>query len=332
MTRSGKIKLRMSIIIVTISLLAVAYSAGAESLTPGDVYTSLDGKRTIEVISKKELEITKLGDILLAQYNFRHGKLRVVYTAVGSKMVEYYELTHDGLKNKDGNILYSKKGLATRKELYNFFDVFKAAAMERNVEKIRNLTHPSCISSVNKDFYQRMTNMYFEAFDSFKKSMEKQDVRIEDITNKELLESQLLKEGLEFPVFPEKRISVSYTLDEGLGGGIVIMVTLHKGKWKWASFSPKNYENFSKKVKAGFNASAKSDVKNAYTTAMAYFADFPKGKIDMTKLIQTGFNKSEGVQMSVSGNQSDLEITASHVDGDKVYIINAEGTLTVESK
>ena len=236
MTRSGKIKLRMSIIIVAFSLLVVVRPAGAGSLNLGEVYSSLDGKRTIEVISKEELEITKGGDILLAQYNFRGDKLRVVYSALGTKMVEYYELTHDGLKDKDGNILYSKEGLATRKELYKFFDVFKAAAMERDIEKIRNLTHPSFLSSVNKDFYYRMINIYFDAFDSFKKSMENQEVRIEDITNKELPESQLLKEGLEFPVFPEKRISASYKLAEGSGGGLSIMVALHKGKWKWVLF------------------------------------------------------------------------------------------------
>ena len=65
---------------------------------------------------------------------------------------------------------------------------------------------------------------------------------------------------------------------------------------------------------------------------MTYFADFPKGKIDMPKLIQNGFKKSKDVEMSVSGNQSDLKIMASHVDGDKVYIINAEGRIAVKSK
>jgi len=71
---------------------------------------------------------------------------------------------------------------------------------------------------------------------------------------------------------------------------------------------------------------------NAYTAAMAYFADFPKGNIDMAKLIQNGFVKSQEVEMSVSGNQFDSKITASHVYGDKVYIIDAKGTITVESK
>jgi len=75
-----------------------------------------------------------------------------------------------------------------------------------------------------------------------------------------------------------------------------------------------------------------TDVKNAYTAAMAYFTNFPKGKVDMTKRIQNGFHKSEKVEMSVSGSRSDLKITASHVEGDKVYIINSQGKITAKSK
>jgi len=248
MNKPERIKLCMSII-VALTLLVVAHPAGAKSINSGGVYSSLDGKKTIEVISKKELEITKGGDILLAQYNFRGGNLRLVYTALGTKMVEYYELTHEGLKDKDGNILYSKKGLATRKKLKTFFDVFQSAAMERNVKKMRELTHPSYLSGVNMDFYQRIINRYFEAYDAFKKSIENPKVRIEDITNKELWESQVLKQGLEYPVFPEKKISVFYTLGEETRGCLGILVTSHRGKWKWVCPSPKNYENFLKNLK-----------------------------------------------------------------------------------
>lgn len=325
MTRSGKIKLRMSIIIVAFSLLVVVRPAGAGSLNLGEVYSSLDGKRTIEVISKEELEITKGGDILLAQYNFRGDKLRVVYSALGTKMVEYYELTHDGLKDKDGNILYSKEGLATRKELYKFFDVFKAAAMERDIEKIRNLTHPSFLSSVNKDYYQRIIKVYFDFYNEY---IEFDEVRIEDVSDKKILN---LEKGWEHLVIPEKIIRVPRKRG-GEGAGDAIEVVLHKGEWKWVGPSPKNYENFWKYLRREGNTFAIAVVKAGHKAAMAYFADFPKGKIDMTKLVQSGFVKSKDVEMSVSGNQSDLKITASHVDGDKVYIINAQGEITAESK
>jgi len=308
---------------VALSLLVVAHPTWAKSLNPGEVYTSLDGKRTIEVISKKELEITKRGDILLAQYNFRGDKLRVVYTALGTKMVEYYELTHDGLKDKDGNILYSKSGLvATGKELNSFFDIFKSAAMERDVEKIRSLTHPSCLSCVNEGFYQIMVTEYLDLFNN---NMIIKEVRIENIRDKTgFLEG--ISPDLEFPVFPEKIIYE-------VGSNIIIPVASHEGKWKWVCPLPKNHETFLKILRRNCNKIAITAAKNAYTAAMAYFADFPKGKIDMTKLVQSGFQKSEKVEMSVvSGNQSDLKITASHVDGDKVYIINAQGTITAEAK
>ena len=214
----------------------------------------------------------------------------------------------------------SKKGLATRKKLTNFFDVFKSAAMERNVEKMRNLTHPSFLSRVDKDVYKWITTQYFNYFNSYNKNSEIDEVRIEDISDKKLL--------VEWAVVPEKLISVSYQLNDGSGGGgFPIMVALHKGKWKWV-YCKIDMKNLMR----AFNASAKSDVKNAYTTAMAYFSDFPKGKIDMTKLVQSGFVKLEGVEMSATGNQSDFKITAAHVDGDKVYIINAEGRISVESK
>jgi len=226
MNKSEKIKLRMSII-VALSLLVVAPAAWAESLNPGEVYTSLDGKRTIEVISKSDLEITKGGDILLAQYNFRGGKLRAVYTSRGTKMVEYYQLTHDGLKDKDGNILYSKKGLATRKKLHNFFDVFKSAAMKRDVEKMRNLTHPSYLSSTSKEEYQLIINMYLYVFNKIGKPRE---FRIEDISNKELLEWR--ERGAEWGAVPEKRIVYFVGSGEGSGGGGDLFVASHKGEWK----------------------------------------------------------------------------------------------------
>lgn len=111
MKKAGKSKVTHMLIMLALILFVVAHPVEAKSLKTGEVYSSLDGKRAIEVISQKELEITKGGDILLAQYNFKGGKLRIVYTALGTTLVEYYELLSEGLKDKDGNILYSKKGL-----------------------------------------------------------------------------------------------------------------------------------------------------------------------------------------------------------------------------
>ena len=178
------------------------------------------------------MEISKGTDLLLAQYSFRGGKLRIVYTALGTTFVEYYELLSEGLKDKDGSILYSKAGLATtHKKLYDFIDVFKAAAIELNVEKIRNLSHPLYLSCVNDELFQRVINIYFEAFNN--ENITK--VRIEDVS-KETVARQAAREGVKMAVFPVKSMSVNFSGADGKAGGFHVLLSFHNGEWKWVSF------------------------------------------------------------------------------------------------
>ncbi len=118
-------------LIILFVLLLVSHAL-AGSLNPEEVYTSLDGKKRIEVVSENELEIIKGQDILLSHYSFRGDKLRIVYAKHGTKIVEYYELLSDGLKDKDGNILYSINGLTLRKRqlLVDAFKWFDDVAIE----------------------------------------------------------------------------------------------------------------------------------------------------------------------------------------------------------
>jgi len=308
MKKAGQIRLHMAIILALI-LFVVAQPVEAKFLKTGEVYSSLDGKRAIEVISQKELEITKGGDILLAQYNFKGGKLRIVYTALGTTFVEYYELLSEGLKDKEGNILYSKK-------LYNFFDVFKAAAIERNVEMIRDLSHPLYLSCVNDKLYQNIVNLYFHVFN---KNMEIKEVRVEDVSKE-----TIIKEGLKMAVFPDKRIEVKFND----GGGLYILLSLHNGEWKWVSFcnSPPVNKQYLKKVA---NAKANSDIKNAFTASMAYHVDFPEATVDIKKLREYGLKESEGVVIRIiDGRANYLKIEALHSKGDKKYIIGSDGRIT----
>jgi len=47
-------------------------------------------------------------EIILANYNYKNGKVRVVYTVFGTKKVAYYEIVKEGLRDKNGKILYTK--------------------------------------------------------------------------------------------------------------------------------------------------------------------------------------------------------------------------------
>lgn len=108
-------KLLLSIIVVFVVLLN-ACSIEAKSLKKGEVYRSLDGE-VIEVISSREVEISKDSKIILGRYDFKGDKLRIVATLMGTQMVRYYLLTEEGLKDeKSGEVYYSKTALAALEE------------------------------------------------------------------------------------------------------------------------------------------------------------------------------------------------------------------------
>lgn len=79
----------------------------------------------------------------------------------------------------------------------------------------------------------------------------------------------------------------------------------------------------------GYNATARSDVKNAYTAAQAYFTDYPAASVTVAKISGYGYAQSSGITLTVSdGSQSGLAMTSVHGRGDKTYSINASGQIT----
>ncbi len=50
----------------------------------------------------------------------------------------------------------------------------------------------------------------------------------------------------------------------------------------------------------GYNATAKSDLKNAYTASQAYFSDSPTGTVDTSILANYGYRQSNNVNLGVS--------------------------------
>jgi type IV pilus assembly protein PilA len=81
--------------------------------------------------------------------------------------------------------------------------------------------------------------------------------------------------------------------------------------------------------KRGYNASAKADLKNAYTAAQAYFSENATASIGSSAdLTAKGFNATTGVAVTVVGAQAAFSGTASHSSGDVTYTITPAGVLT----
>lgn len=79
----------------------------------------------------------------------------------------------------------------------------------------------------------------------------------------------------------------------------------------------------------GYNATARSDVKNAYTAAQAYFTDYPTASVTAAKIAGYGYSQSSGITLTVTdGSQSGLAMTSVHGSGDKTYSVNASGRIT----
>jgi type IV pilus assembly protein PilA len=83
----------------------------------------------------------------------------------------------------------------------------------------------------------------------------------------------------------------------------------------------------------GYNATSKSDLKNAYTAAQAYFSDSPTGTVSSPNLNAYGFNPTSNVTFTVVGNDmAGLQFTevygAPAVAGATTYTITSLGVIT----
>ena len=79
----------------------------------------------------------------------------------------------------------------------------------------------------------------------------------------------------------------------------------------------------------GYNATARADVKNAYTAAQAYFSDWPTATVSVARLQGAGYTQSTGVTLTVAdGSMGGLSLTAVHGSGDRTYTISSTGVIT----
>jgi len=79
----------------------------------------------------------------------------------------------------------------------------------------------------------------------------------------------------------------------------------------------------------GYNATARADVKNAYTAAQAYFSDWPTATVTVARLQGAGYTQSTGVTLTVAdGTMSGLSLTSVPGSGDRPYTISSTGVIT----
>ncbi len=82
----------------------------------------------------------------------------------------------------------------------------------------------------------------------------------------------------------------------------------------------------------GYNVSARSDVKNAYTSAQAYFTE---NTVDITDaaLLAYGFKASPNVTTAITrATQAGLVLVSTPADGTKKYTVDSAGTIVEADK
>ncbi len=86
---------------------------------------------------------------------------------------------------------------------------------------------------------------------------------------------------------------------------------------------------FSAYRQRGYNAAARSDCKNAYTAAQAFFSDSPAGTVSGTVLGTYGYVATASVTPTISaGAIGTLSIAVKHASGTKTYTVNSAGVIT----
>ena len=149
-------------------------AAEAKSLKKGEVYSLLNGESTIEVISSSELEITKGGRTIVAEYDFKGDKLRVVANVEGTKMVQYFLLTNEGLKDEEtGAILYTKAALTAALERQRAEEKKRRAENEKRMAAER-----AALAEREKRIKERFTFSDLTGLDNETKLMRTMDANL----------------------------------------------------------------------------------------------------------------------------------------------------------
>ena len=85
----------------------------------------------------------------------------------------------------------------------------------------------------------------------------------------------------------------------------------------------------------GFNATANSDAKNAFTAAQAYFAENPSGAVTTALLTTYGFVLSPDNTAAIalgSDTLSALSIVITPANGTNTYTVDSAGAITATAQ
>lgn len=89
---------------------------------------------------------------------------------------------------------------------------------------------------------------------------------------------------------------------------------------------------FASTKEKAFDATAKSDVRNAMASMEAYFADAQTYSDAATVLVSGSFTTSTGITISAGGTAAGYQVTASHGSSSNSYWVNVGGGLPTEGK
>jgi prepilin-type N-terminal cleavage/methylation domain-containing protein len=79
----------------------------------------------------------------------------------------------------------------------------------------------------------------------------------------------------------------------------------------------------------GYNTSARATIKNAYTSAQAFYTDSPGGTVDAASLSNFGFRQGANIIFTVTtGTMAGLSMSASHSGGGSTYTVDSAGAIT----
>lgn len=85
---------------------------------------------------------------------------------------------------------------------------------------------------------------------------------------------------------------------------------------------------FTQYRKRGYDTQSKSDAKNAYTAAQAFFADSPAGTVTSTEITNRGYKATADVALTINnGTISALNMSTNHPSGSKTYTIDVNGSI-----
>ncbi|MDM8549145.1 hypothetical protein QUF72_03670 [Desulfobacterales bacterium HSG2] len=76
-----------------------------------------------------------------------------------------------------------------------------------------------------------------------------------------------------------------------------------------------------------YDATANSDIRRAYRITQAYCSKSPNGILNLNVLKKHGFNPSQNIRVSVSGNCEDFQMGAFHVKGKIFFAVDKTGKI-----